>query len=266
MPRNSSGVYSLPVAAFVPGTTIVASQVNADFSDIATALTQSLATTGVSTMTGPIKGAAGTLAAPSYSFAAELGSGRYYVGAQQYTDVINGIALVVYTAAGISVVGNAAVSGALSVTGNITKNGVAVDAFGSATKTLFFQTAAPTGWTKDVTLDNATIQLVSGTVGADAGTTNFTSVFGTRSLLANQLPNAPITITDPTHRHGINGSGNTTSSNGVTILGLSSGNINTDFASTGVTAAIDNTSRGGGVQQSLGMDIKYAQAIRASKN
>lgn len=79
MPRNSSGTYSLPQSAFVPGTTISSSAVNSDFSDIATALTQSLASTGVTSMTGPIKAYGGSVGMPGYSFSTDQTTGFWLV-------------------------------------------------------------------------------------------------------------------------------------------------------------------------------------------
>lgn len=52
MSRDGSGTYSLPQAAFVAGTTIEASKVNSNFSDIASALTASLTKDGQTTATG----------------------------------------------------------------------------------------------------------------------------------------------------------------------------------------------------------------------
>lgn len=52
MPRNGSGTYSLPEAAFVNGTTIDADDMNSNLSDIATALTASLCADGQKTWTG----------------------------------------------------------------------------------------------------------------------------------------------------------------------------------------------------------------------
>jgi|GEM_PF-1426455 len=49
--RDGSGTYSLPQAAFVNGTTIDATAVNSDFSDIASALTQSMSKDGQTTPT-----------------------------------------------------------------------------------------------------------------------------------------------------------------------------------------------------------------------
>lgn len=44
----------------------------------------------------------------------------------------------------------------------------------------FVQTAAPTGWVKDVTHNNKALRIVNGTVGT-GGTTSFTSVFASRT-------------------------------------------------------------------------------------
>lgn len=51
MARNGSGTYSLPQAPFVSGTVISSTAVNSDFSDIATALTQSIASDGQTPIT-----------------------------------------------------------------------------------------------------------------------------------------------------------------------------------------------------------------------
>lgn len=51
MPRNGSGSYSLPEAAFIPNTAISSAAVNSDFSDIAATLTASLARDGQGGMT-----------------------------------------------------------------------------------------------------------------------------------------------------------------------------------------------------------------------
>lgn len=54
MPRNGSGTYTLPEAAFVDGTTINAAPVNSNYSDIASALTGSVASDGQTPMTGDL--------------------------------------------------------------------------------------------------------------------------------------------------------------------------------------------------------------------
>lgn len=77
MPRNGSGTYTLPQAAFVPGTTIASAAMNSNLSDIATALTQSIASTGVTPITGALAALSGSSAGPSYSFSTDPASGLY---------------------------------------------------------------------------------------------------------------------------------------------------------------------------------------------
>ena len=71
MPRNGSGIYTLPESPFIDGTTISAAPVNNDFSDIATAMTGSVAADGQTPMTG---GLVGTTAAFSGVVTAADGS------------------------------------------------------------------------------------------------------------------------------------------------------------------------------------------------
>jgi len=54
MARNGSGSYTNPYSNFVAGTVISSDQVDANNSAIATALTQSIAVDGQSTVTGNI--------------------------------------------------------------------------------------------------------------------------------------------------------------------------------------------------------------------
>ena len=91
MPRSSGGIYTLPESPFISGTVIRSSPVNNDFSDIATALTQSLATTGVSDMTGPLRAASGSVTAPSITFAASLGTGFYRIADNKVGYAVNGV-------------------------------------------------------------------------------------------------------------------------------------------------------------------------------
>lgn len=81
----------------------------------------------------------------------------------------------------ISDTDDVSIPGNLTVTGSITMSGRAVDAFPSGTKTLFFNSAAPTGWTKDTTHDNKALRIVSGTPGS-GGSVNFTTAFTSRSV------------------------------------------------------------------------------------
>ena len=51
MPRNGSGTYTRPQSDYLSGTTILASAVNSDLNDIASALTASIARDGQTTPT-----------------------------------------------------------------------------------------------------------------------------------------------------------------------------------------------------------------------
>jgi hypothetical protein len=78
--RNSSGSYSTP-NTFVTGTTINTSQVNANFADLASEMTDSLDRSGKGGMLAALRGTDGTVAAPAYSWTSETGSGLYRIGA-----------------------------------------------------------------------------------------------------------------------------------------------------------------------------------------
>jgi microcystin-dependent protein len=91
VPRSANGTYTLPIAAFAPGGLIKASDHNSNYGDIATALTQSLATTGVSSMTGPLLGAAGLVTAPGYTFSSATKTGFYLAGTNQIGWTANGV-------------------------------------------------------------------------------------------------------------------------------------------------------------------------------
>ncbi len=70
--------------------------------------------------------------------------------------------------------------------------------FPSGTRLLFQQSTAPTGWTKDVTLNDRALRVVSGAVGS-GGVTGFSSIFSrttvdSTTLTANQMPG---------HGHGL---------------------------------------------------------------
>ncbi len=76
MPRNGSGTMSVPTS-FSSGTTISSSATNANNSDIAAEITNSLPRDGQAAMTGPFKAASGTAAAPSMTFGSDPDTGFY---------------------------------------------------------------------------------------------------------------------------------------------------------------------------------------------
>jgi microcystin-dependent protein len=131
LPRGSNGTYTLPIGSFIPGGLIKSSDLNSDFSDIATALTQSLATTGVSTMTGPINAAAGLVTTPSITFNGAPKTGFYLAGPNQIGFTTNGIqAGTINADSSVNFAGNVTIGGILSA--SAVPIGAVIDFAGSA--------------------------------------------------------------------------------------------------------------------------------------
>jgi microcystin-dependent protein len=112
MPRNGSGSYSLPEAAFVPNTAISSAAVNSDFSDIGDALTASLARNGEGGMTAVLP-----LANTGFTYLTDPNTGMRRTGADTQAISGGGVDTVTITPTGVSVAGTLAVSGALTVGG-----------------------------------------------------------------------------------------------------------------------------------------------------
>ena len=133
----------------------------------------------------------------------------------------------------------------------------AVAAFPAGTSMLFYQSAAPAGWTKDTasTLNNHALRLVSSTAwsGGSKGATAFDSVFGSGKTVGGT---ALSTAQMPSHSHGIGGTG--AMQTGVSNFRLSPSN-----------SSIGNTkSTGGGNthDHTLSLDINYINMIRCTKD
>ena len=126
--------------------------------------------------------------------------------------------------------------------------------FPSGTKMLFQQTAAPTGWTKITTTDNAALRLVSGTV-SSGGTVNFTTAFAANTVGSTTLT----TSTMPSHTHTVSGS----------WLNSSGGSISTAFEGAGGFQSISPGSTGSDGSHThsyQSLAVKYVDVIVASKD
>ncbi len=83
-PYNGSGSFTLAESAFVPSTPISSSAMNSDLSDIATnGLSNAVTKDGQTTITGPFKGANGSVGVPMYSFASDTNTGMYRHGSDE---------------------------------------------------------------------------------------------------------------------------------------------------------------------------------------
>jgi len=262
MSRNGSGTYNLPAGnPVVSGSVITSAWANTTLTDIANALTGSLASDGQTPASGDLNMAANQikdLADPTLD--------------QDATTV----AWV-----------NAAIATAVA------------PPFVAGTYMLFIQTAAPTGWTKSTTHNNKALRIVSGTAGT-GGSVDFTTAFASQSVAgtndsttatgsvgtsgATTLSTSQI----PSHTHDVNASsagnyGNFTTGNYFAQTSESGGYIARDNNNYTVSGAIASAGSGGSHTHSGGtftgtahthtftgtainLAVAYVDAIIAVKN
>jgi hypothetical protein len=174
-------------------------------------------------------------------------------------------------------------------TGNIlTSNGTTwvsssnAPEFPSGTRMTFNQTAAPTGWTKDTSVDNAAFRLVSGSV-SSGGTLDFSAVFAASS---STVPAGSVSISSisgsasattlttpqiPSHSHtlpasnsGIVGPSPELSGTGGTVGAESTGNTGGGGSHTHPFSFSSGAATFSGT--ALNLAVKYVDLIIAQKN
>lgn len=111
--RNASGTYSTP-NTFVTGTVISSTAVNANFSDIATEMTDSLDRSGKGGMLAALRGIDGTVAAPAFSWTSETGTGLYRIGSSDVGFAISGTKKLELTGSLFTIVPNVSLTGFIS--------------------------------------------------------------------------------------------------------------------------------------------------------
>lgn len=123
MPYNGSGSFNLSdtIANATPND---ADEVMAILTDLAAGLTGSVAKDGQSTMTGPLKAANGSAAAPSYTWGSDSNMGFYRYASGKVGVAIGGVAVGYLDATGWhgDVVGNVTGDVTGNLTGNVTGN------------------------------------------------------------------------------------------------------------------------------------------------
>lgn len=129
MPTDSGGTYSLPSGSTATtGDTILASEHNTPLNDIASALTARLPVDGSKGMSGALKVADGSQAAPSIAFASETSTGFYKISVGEVGVSIAGTKVLDWTGATFTLPATTAATstttGALVVGGGV---GVAGD-------------------------------------------------------------------------------------------------------------------------------------------
>jgi hypothetical protein len=122
---------------------------------------------------------------------------------------------------------------------------------------LFYQSAAPTGWTQVTTLNDYDLRLVSGTGGSTGGTTAYSTVF------TNQSPTTGATTLStgqiPSHTHDL-----------ITPVAASCGGVGLQGLGGSSTTLTTNATGGGGSHTHSGgtvtLNVRYANIIICSKN
>jgi len=241
----------------VAGTVISSAAVNSDLSDIASALTGSFARDGQSSMTGQFKAVDGSLAAPGLSFGNETNTGFTRPGAGQIGTVIQGVQVATFNSTGIvsttPTVAPLDNSTKLASTGYVDAAITAAQTFAAGTVVLFYQTNAPTGWTKLTTQNDKALRVVSGSGGVAGGTNAFSTVFAQTVVGSHTDTTAEM----PSHAHGTALQQNTCGGAGISYLNPG-----------GAGAFLQTNAAGGGGahNHTITMSIQYIDIILCSKN
>ena len=189
MPRNGSGTMSIPTT-FVANTPALAADVNTNFTDVATALTGSLALDGQSVMTGQFKAADGSISAPGMAFSSDLDTGFYRSASGVIRGTCDGTNSFTLTSAGLTI------TGALTVTGGITgaiPSGVILMWSGSVA-------SIPSGW---VICDgtNSTPDLRNRFIIGAGSTYAVAATGGSADAIAVSHTHTGTTVSDGAHTH-----------------------------------------------------------------
>jgi len=158
----------------------------------------------------------------------------------------------------------------------VSNNAVAIPAgFDTGTVLLFYQAAAPTGWTQVTSQNNKALRVVSGTGGGTGGTTGFSTVFAnttvTTSISVSGTTGATTLSTAqiPSHTHSYSAPGG--------LKSTSPGDNNTDVSGSpggGTTGAEGGggshthsfSGSGSGTSSAITLNVQYIDIILASKN
>ena len=157
-------------------------------------------------------------------------------------------------------------SGQVSASG--LQSGVGVD-IPSGSVMLFYQSAAPTGWTQVTTLNDYALRIVSGTGGATGGSTAFSTVFSnqTPTINVSGLSAGATTLSTaqmPSHTHPSgSGTGSCASPYG-SVSAQSNSQFNT--GSTGGGGSHTHSISGSASSSAITLNVQYANIIICSKN
>jgi hypothetical protein len=133
----------------------------------------------------------------------------------------------------------------------------AAGGFASGTVMLFFQTAAPTGWTKQTTHNDKALRVVSGDGGGNGGSSAFSTVFGKTATDAHTLDTTQI----PAHTHTLSFDRDVTPENdGASII------ESTGEGASSATATTNSTGGGGSHTHNIDIRVHYIDVIACAKD
>lgn len=143
----------------------------------------------------------------------------------------------------------------------------------SGTVMLFWQGAAPTGWTQITTQNDKALRVVSGTGGVAGGTNAFSTVMAQTVVGSHALTTAEM----PVHNHGVNDSGHAHTMDAANSSATASNDLahpansfplfsGTATSTVGTGISIQNAGSGAAHNHAITMSIQYIDIILASKN
>jgi len=153
IPRNGSGVASI-VNTFTPLTTANANDVNDNFTDVASMITDSLPRDGQAGMTGQFGAISGTVGEPGISWNADPDTGFRRPAGDQMAAVCGGADVMTITATGTTFAGGATSNTTVPTVGDNLTNKTYVDAqvataaarMPAGVVAMHAANTAPTGW------------------------------------------------------------------------------------------------------------------------
>jgi hypothetical protein len=254
MARNGSGTYA-KVNTFVAGNSVTAAGHNQNWDDLATEMTNSVAADGQTSMTGPLKAANGSAAAPAVTFASDTDTGPYRIGANNYGISIGGTKIFDLASTGLTITGTITGSGIISTTdatdssSTSTGSGIFAGGLGVA-KNLYVGT--------DVLAGNGTVSLPAFSFISDPDTGAYRIGANNYGIAVNGVKELDVATTGLTITHALTvGSGFTVSAGSVS---LPAGSIaNAALAAPGGVVKISTQSLSGAATADVtsGLDDTY---------
>lgn len=151
-----------------------------------------------------------------------------------------------------------------------TQTTAATGSIPATTVMLFYQSAAPSGWTQVTTLNDYDMRVVSGTGGTTGGTTAYSTVFAnqTPTITTSGLSAGATTLSTaqiPSHTHTYISAGAGCVA-GYGNCGCTRTNPNFSTGATGGGGSHTHTISGSATSSAITLNVRYANIILCSKN